>query len=98
MGQDSNMFAKVLKWIFFIPILYIFMVLLKVGLLYAQFWIKDQVHEDSGWGYFVASTVFGSFWIPYLIEYFIIIWIINLCSKAKIWSRNSFNINGIEFD
>ncbi len=86
MGQadTSNAFSKVLKWIFFIPILYVFMILLKIGLLYAQFWIKDQVHEDSGWGYFVATTVFGSFWIPYLIEYLIIVWIISLCSKPKI--------------
>lgn len=84
MGQDSNTLSKVLKWIFYIPVLYAFTLLLKVGLIYTQFWIKDQVNDDGWWGYFIASTVLGSFWIPYVIEYIIIVWIINLSSKPKV--------------
>lgn len=84
MGQDSNTFSKVLKWIFYIPILYAFMLLLKIGLMYTQFWIKDQVTSDGWWSYFIGSLLLSSFWLPYFIEYLIIVWIINLSSKPKI--------------
>jgi hypothetical protein len=76
---------KVIKWIIFIPVVYFTIGLFKFGALMVQFWIKKQVHEASGWSYFVAETTFGWFWIPYMLLYLLINAEVNgLCTKPKI--------------
>jgi len=93
--------AKVIKWIVFIPAVYFSAALFKLAALLTQHWIKEQVHEASGWSYFVAETTFGWFWIPYLLLYLLLnAEVRGLCSKPKIGAAlilPLFLLNSIHF-
>jgi hypothetical protein len=84
--MERSTTSKVVGWISFIPAYILFIVLFKICLYASQMWIRDQVHEDSGWGYFVATTTFSSFWIPYLLQYFIFIRILMICPMPRVAS------------
>jgi hypothetical protein len=77
--------VKIIKWIVFIPVIWLSLLLFKGTALLTQHWIKHQVHEASGWSYFVAETTFGWFWIPYLLLWLALNLMMNkLCPKPKI--------------
>ena len=88
----KNLLTKVARWILFIPLLFLVLACFRVVVVWLQFWIKDQVHEDSGWAYFVASTTFSSFWIPYLLQYWAIIRVVKICPMVQVGSGIAFTI------
>ena len=85
MAKESNHLMTVLKWILYLPLLYAFMALLRIGLTMADLWMGEQIKEDGLWSHVISEWfLYGIFWMPYALQVAIILWITNLCSKPQI--------------
>lgn len=65
----NSFVGKTIRWLIFLPLFFILVYLLKLGLGWVQLWVKPQLQQDGFAAYIAWSIFLSVVWLPIPLIY-----------------------------